>query len=218
MRPRLIDAEDGRRAFPGHYPRWTFDRDAQRSQGCRSVTFADNREPRLAERSIVSCLMPPSCALIADTSRWDARLCRGAGRPCPAPSPAKAIDEFFPTFGNPGIDVRHYALRLDVKGKSERVAGRAVLTIEATSRLPEFSLDLSNLWSARWRSTASPHVTGSIRASSRSVLPPRSPRASASRSPSNMAVSPSPFPTPRRRPERPARPRLDHMAGQFLCR
>ena len=60
-------------------------------------------------------------------------------------SPAKAIDEFFPTFGNPGIDVRHYALRLDVKGKSERVAGRAVLTIEATSRLPEFSLDLSNL-------------------------------------------------------------------------
>jgi aminopeptidase N len=58
---------------------------------------------------------------------------------------ARAIDDFFPTFGNVGIDVRHYALRLDVKGKGTYVDGRAVLNIQATQRLQEFSLDLSHL-------------------------------------------------------------------------
>jgi aminopeptidase N len=59
--------------------------------------------------------------------------------------PVRAIDDFFPTFGNRGIDVRHYAIRLDVEGRSHYVAGRAVLTIRATERLREFSLDLSGL-------------------------------------------------------------------------
>lgn len=58
---------------------------------------------------------------------------------------AHAIDDFFPTFGNVGIDVRHYAIRLDVQGKGTHVDGRAVLSIQATQRLNEFSLDLSHL-------------------------------------------------------------------------
>ncbi|MGE3291356.1 MAG: M1 family metallopeptidase [Geminicoccaceae bacterium] len=58
---------------------------------------------------------------------------------------AHAIDDFFPTFGNAGIDVRHYAIRLDVEGKGTHVDGRAVLNIRATQRLKEFSLDLSHL-------------------------------------------------------------------------
>lgn len=58
---------------------------------------------------------------------------------------AHAIDDFFPTFGNVGIDVRHYAIRLDVKGKGAQVSGRAALNIQATQRLSEFSLDLSHL-------------------------------------------------------------------------
>ena len=60
-------------------------------------------------------------------------------------APAWAIDDFFPTFGNLGIDVRHYALRLDVKGKARELAGRATIDITATRRLAKFSLDLSNL-------------------------------------------------------------------------
>ena len=60
-------------------------------------------------------------------------------------APAHAIDEFFPEFGNIGIDVRHYAIQLDVRGKGNRVAGLAVLDIEATRHLSEFSLDLSRL-------------------------------------------------------------------------
>src|SRR5262245_35195553 len=60
-------------------------------------------------------------------------------------TPTRANDAFFPTFGNPGIDVRHYAIRLDVEGKGRRLAGTAVLTIEATRRLEEFELDLSHL-------------------------------------------------------------------------
>lgn len=58
---------------------------------------------------------------------------------------AQAIDDFFPTFGNVGIDVRHYAIRLDVEGKGTYVDGRAVLSIQAMQHLQEFSLDLSHL-------------------------------------------------------------------------
>ncbi len=82
-------------------------------------------------------------------SRLAARLRRGAlaallltGMASPR---AFAIDDFFPTFGNLGIDVRHYALRLDVKGAAKQLAGRATLDITATRRLAEFSLDLSHL-------------------------------------------------------------------------
>ena len=39
--------------------------------------------------------------------------------------PARAIDPFFPTFGNHGIDVRHYAVKLDVDAGTHRIAGRA---------------------------------------------------------------------------------------------
>ncbi|MFO1049233.1 MAG: M1 family metallopeptidase [Geminicoccaceae bacterium] len=58
---------------------------------------------------------------------------------------AYAIDEFFPTFGNRGIDVRHYAISLDVAGQGGRLDGKAVLQIKATERLRRFSLDLSRL-------------------------------------------------------------------------
>ena len=59
--------------------------------------------------------------------------------------PAHAIDAFFPEFGNNGIDVRHYALKLDVDPRSHRIEGRATLRIQALKKLPEFSLDLSGL-------------------------------------------------------------------------
>ena len=59
--------------------------------------------------------------------------------------PAAAIDPFFPTFGNQGIDVRHYEVRLDVDPKAQCVDGQAVLEITATRRLESFSLDLDRL-------------------------------------------------------------------------
>ena len=74
--------------------------------------------------------------------------------------PAAAIDPFFPTFGNLGIDVRHYEVKLDVDPKTHCLDGQAVLRITATSRLESFSLDLTGLEvsrvkvdgvAARWR-------------------------------------------------------------------
>ena len=58
---------------------------------------------------------------------------------------AQAIDAFFPTFGNNGYDVQHYAVNLDVDGSRHRIDGRAVLTVRATSPLSGFTLDLSGL-------------------------------------------------------------------------
>ena len=58
---------------------------------------------------------------------------------------ARAIDPFFPTFGNNGYDVRHYAVTLDVDGGTHRLSGRAVLTVKAEAELAKFALDLSGL-------------------------------------------------------------------------
>jgi aminopeptidase N len=59
--------------------------------------------------------------------------------------PAKAVDPFFPTFGNNDIDVIHYALDLDVKPSSGRLDAWAVITIRAEKRLSRFALDLHAL-------------------------------------------------------------------------
>ena len=66
-----------------------------------------------------------------------------------ASAPAWAIDDFFPTFGNLGIDVQDYGIRLDIAGKGERIEGKASLEITATRRLTAFSLDLADLTVSR---------------------------------------------------------------------
>jgi aminopeptidase N len=59
--------------------------------------------------------------------------------------PALAIDPFFPTFGNGGIDVVHYNVDLDVDPVSGAIKARTGLTIRALKRLTSFSLDLHGL-------------------------------------------------------------------------
>jgi aminopeptidase N len=60
-------------------------------------------------------------------------------------SPAAAIDPFFPTFGNNGINVIHYDLDLEVAPGPGTLDGSAELFIIAQRRLEEFSLDLAGL-------------------------------------------------------------------------
>jgi aminopeptidase N len=62
-----------------------------------------------------------------------------------ASSPAFAIDPFFPTFGNLGIDVQHYDIGLDVDPVSGRIIGQTYLVVQAKDRLSSFSLDLHAL-------------------------------------------------------------------------
>jgi aminopeptidase N len=60
-------------------------------------------------------------------------------------SPAAAIDPFFPTFGNNGINVIHYDLDLEVAPEPGTLDGRAEFVIIALKWLEEFSLDLAGL-------------------------------------------------------------------------
>ena len=60
-------------------------------------------------------------------------------------SAALAIDPFFPTFGNKGIDVIHYNIDLDVDPVSGQVDGKAAIMIQAQKRLSSFNLDLHAL-------------------------------------------------------------------------
>ena len=58
---------------------------------------------------------------------------------------ARAIDPFFPTFGNNGIDVVHYGLDLDVTPTTGNLNAWAVLDILAEKELTRFALDLHAL-------------------------------------------------------------------------
>jgi aminopeptidase N len=60
-------------------------------------------------------------------------------------SPAAAIDPFFPTFGNNGINVVHYDLDLEATPGPGTLDGNAELLIIAERWLEEFSLDLAGL-------------------------------------------------------------------------
>jgi hypothetical protein len=51
-------------------------------------------------------------------------------------------DPYFPTLGNGGYDVQHYALTLDYDPATNTMVSKADLTIRATQGLSEFSLDL----------------------------------------------------------------------------
>jgi hypothetical protein len=60
-----------------------------------------------------------------------------------AASPAAAIDPFFPTFGNNGINVIHYDFDLEVAPGPGTLDGSAELLILGQKRLEAFSLDLA---------------------------------------------------------------------------
>ena len=66
-----------------------------------------------------------------------------AGLALAAPQ-ARAVDAFFPEFGNNGYDVQNYALTFDVDA-AHRISARAVLTVRAIAKLNGFALDLSGL-------------------------------------------------------------------------
>jgi peptidase M1-like protein len=54
-------------------------------------------------------------------------------------------EPFFPSAGNPGIDVLHYAASFSFKPTTGTIRADTVVTIAATRRLPRFSLDLDGL-------------------------------------------------------------------------
>ena len=58
---------------------------------------------------------------------------------------AHAIDPFFPSFGNKGIDVVHYDLDLDVNPESGFLAAKAALKVVALADLSRFRLDRAGL-------------------------------------------------------------------------
>ena len=87
-------------------------------------------------------------------------------------SPAQAIDDFFPTFGNHWH--RRAALRRQARRRAQLapVVGRAVLTVQATKRLDEIlARPQRTRRSAGARSTASPRATARRPASLRSARP-----------------------------------------------
>lgn len=63
----------------------------------------------------------------------------------PAPGSAGGGDPYFPLYGNGGYDVQHYGLRIRYDPGTDRLRGRARLTLRATRDLSRFNLDLVGL-------------------------------------------------------------------------
>ena len=70
---------------------------------------------------------------------------------CLAAGSARAIDPFFPTFGNNGIDVIHYGLDLEVTPATGGLDAEASLLVFAQKQLTKFRLDLHGLTVTRVR-------------------------------------------------------------------
>ena len=63
----------------------------------------------------------------------------------PAVEPVGIGDSFYPGLGNPGYDVLHYDIDLDVDPATNTLAAVTVATAQATEDLETFNLDLSGL-------------------------------------------------------------------------
>jgi aminopeptidase N len=61
------------------------------------------------------------------------------------PGARRSGDSLFPTVGNGGYDVTHYAIRLAYAPRSRTIAATTTITARATHRLSSFSLDLEGL-------------------------------------------------------------------------
>jgi len=59
--------------------------------------------------------------------------------------PVEVADPYLPQHGNPGYAVQHYDLELDYRVASNRLAGRAQLTLRTDRELTSLSLDLARL-------------------------------------------------------------------------
>ena len=66
-------------------------------------------------------------------------------QPVEPPDPEGVGDSFYPKLGNPGYDVLHYDIKLDVEPSTNTISALTAITAEATEDLAAFNLDLSGL-------------------------------------------------------------------------
>jgi len=125
---------------------------------------------------------------------------------------ARAIDPFFPSFGNDGVDVVHYGLDLDVRPATGHLDGKAELLIVAQQRLTSFTLDLAGLTVSRATIRGMPVAFSQTH--DKLVIAPRRaiPRGAAFR----LIVEYSGTPTPIQDPTAPDDP--DYQLGWFNYR
>jgi aminopeptidase N len=83
-----------------------------------------------------------AAALLLTTPAADAKA--HSSKPCVAGAPGVG-DEYYPTYGNGGYDVRHYDLHVQYDPATDRLEGEASIKATATQTLCSFNLDLVGL-------------------------------------------------------------------------
>ena len=66
-------------------------------------------------------------------------------QPIEPPDPEGVGDSFYPKLGNPGYDVLHYDIELDVEPAANTISALTAITAQAIEDLAAFNLDLSGL-------------------------------------------------------------------------
>ncbi len=93
----------------------------------------------------VTTTVPPSTTTTESPDEAEPATSEPEAQPPEPPDPEGVGDSFYPKLGNPGYDVLHYDIKLDVDPAVNTISALTAITAEATEDLAAFNLDLSGL-------------------------------------------------------------------------
>ncbi len=93
----------------------------------------------------VTTTAPPSTTTTVAPDEAEPATREPEAQPPEPPDPEGVGDSFYPKLGNPGYDVLHYDIELDVEPSTNTISALTAITAQATENLATFNLDLSGL-------------------------------------------------------------------------
>ena len=93
----------------------------------------------------VTTTAPPSTTTTEAPDEAEPATSEPEAQPPEPPDPEGVGDSFYPKLGNPGYDVLHYDIELDVEPAANTISALTAITARATEDLAAFNLDLSGL-------------------------------------------------------------------------
>ena len=111
-----------------------------------SGAAVDEGPDAVPETSVaVTTTVPPSTTTTEAPDEAEPATSEPEAQPPEPPDPEGVGDSFYPKLGNPGYDVLHYDIELDVDPAVNTISALTAITARATEALAAFNLDLSGL-------------------------------------------------------------------------
>ena len=112
---------------------------------CRGGAVDEGSDAVPATSVAVTTTVPPSTTTTEAPDEAEPATREPEAQPIEPPDPEGVGDSFYPKLGNPGYDVLHYDIELDVDPAANTISALTAITAQATDDLATFNLDLSGL-------------------------------------------------------------------------